>query len=128
MTSNPKVYIAGPVGRKVAAQQVAEYLREAGCQIVSRWFDVVDTLLGTDEAEFDKVELDDADVILVLSDPDNNGCSTYWELGYAFAKGKPCFVIEQPQPYRCVFYYLPGIVKVADVKEFVERVEELVTA
>lgn len=106
------IYLAAPWRYRTHAKQVADQLRTAGHQIVSRWHDewADQSDLGVkpdvlrQEAEYDLADVRACDVMLVLNWEKSEGKAV--EQGYAIALKIPVVVVGAQSN---VFHYLPGV-------------------
>lgn len=124
-----KVYVAAPWARKDRAKEVKYQLEQAGFNVVSKWidfeadptivYDYPEQIMET-EAQKDIADLNCAEVVLYLNLQKSEGKAT--ELGYALAKGLPCYIIGGKQ--NNVFLHLDpgyGINHIDSVEEFIAR-------
>ena len=90
-----KIYIASRFKNKPIIPAVVERLKEWGHDVVSRWHTVEDEPWTVEEAVFfDLEDLNNADALLLYTED----CQAvpggmHFELGYAYAKGKPCYLL-----------------------------------
>lgn len=125
-----KVYVAGPWAQKARAKEVAQQLRCAGIDVVSRWhefredpaicYEYPEHVMAT-EAQNDIADLNCAERLLYLNLQKSEGKAT--ELGYCLAKGVPAYVIGGTQ--NNVFLHLDpgyGIHHIDSVEAFIGRV------
>jgi nucleoside 2-deoxyribosyltransferase len=122
-----KVYVAGPWKHKERAKEVAQQLRCAGFDVVSRWhefredptigYEYPEQIMAT-EAQNDIADLNCAEAVLYLNLEKSEGKAT--ELGYAMAKGLPIYVVGGKQ--NNVFLHLDpgyGINHIDSVEAFI---------
>lgn len=101
-----KVYLASQIeaeGTMIRnnAETAASILQDRGFDVYCPWkmclpnaWDYPNTEWGLMVFSADVVELDKADIVVVLSYGRIGTCGTAWEAGYAFAKGKKVIVVE----------------------------------
>lgn len=124
-----KVYIAAKYRRRFELRALASALRAHGVEVTSQWLDN-----GEEDAEgpqaaaqMDLDDVDRADVVVFIGEPrmsENTGGGRWFELGYAYAKGKQLFIVlagfgpgdgdlsigNTPARHETVFTSLPGMV------------------
>lgn len=102
-------------GRFWLRQEIAPALELAGVAVTSRWI-----FEGPDSAEIDVEDVRRAeDIILFTNDFGfRAGRGKFVELGIAIALGKRIILVGEED--NCIFYKLPGIIKVKGVQELLE--------
>ena len=98
-----KIYIAAKYARRFDLKAEADKLIEHGHEIVAQWL-----YNGEEEAagpaEAGQMDVDDvlrADALVFVGEPHgskNTGGGRWFELGLAYATGKPCVVLLAPAP------------------------------
>lgn len=115
-----RVYIAASYPRKSEAQVLHGYLTNAGFHITSRWIDdstadgIYDpNLTGKDlelqsqaAAQMDWDDIEDADMLVVITGDTKTRGGRHSEVGIALAQGKPVFLLG---PREQVFHWHEGI-------------------
>jgi nucleoside 2-deoxyribosyltransferase len=113
-----KIYIAHNfAARQTLLLTVVPTLERMGHVVTSRW--IKEGGSGTRENDAHK-DLDDvlkADALLFYTDQCGNtpGRGKFFELGYAFAQGKRCYLMGQDD--SCVFYFLQGVRRITSLNE-----------
>ncbi len=110
------IYLASPWCHRKEAKDIADQLRAAGHQVVSRWHDVwgVKSEEGLsvgdlqDEAEMDLADVRACDVLLQIHKPGSTG-GMFIEQGYAMRAKTPIVIVGSPEH---VFQYVPGVIVV----------------
>ena len=111
------IYLAAPWSHRHKARQVAQQLRDAGHDLVSRWHDVWaltdtdDPLMLEQEAAMDLQDVEDSDIVVVLNIEKSEGKAV--EQGYALGLGIPILIVGLPRGN--VFQWLPEMHVVADL-------------
>lgn len=114
-----KIYIAHNYAARQDLRLVVSALLRYGHEITSRWI-TDDSIVDGLDAKTARMGLDDIDrayALLLFTDNfgDRPGKGKYVELGYAIASGKKIFLIGQDT--SCVFYHLPHLVRIQDLRE-----------
>jgi len=121
-----KIYLAGRFSNKKKLQRERDFLEELGHEVTSRWLDG-DSGSMVDTAQMDLDDIDSCDAIVLWADDPKQDerpmQGALVELGYAIAKGKLLFVLNQLRN-KCIFFYLPQVIEVAGWTDLVQRLEE----
>lgn len=96
--SDKTVYIASKYARRFELRAVADAAKERGYTCTSRWLDNGEEEAGgpAAAAQMDLDDVDRASVVLFVGQPQgskNAGGGRWFELGYAYARGKRCMVV-----------------------------------
>lgn len=95
------VYLAARWGRQEEIREYAEKLKSIGVNITARWLYAEEFSENAQEpAEMDLEDIDNSDILVLFSDPkgsSNRGGGRYFELGYAYAMGKECIYVGEPE-------------------------------
>lgn len=111
----PKIYLATPVGDPTDAMIRAnaaiaeETLIEKGFEVYCPWkihvphaWEYPNTEWGLMVFMADMIELDKADMVVVLSYGRAGTCGTAWEQGYAYAKEKKIIMVEMTDEIQSI--------------------------
>lgn len=123
-----RIYIAAPFEERDVCLELKKVVQQYGVEVTSTWLTDADGNSANMAAIKDRFhdcrcravkdfqDIDAADVYVLYKPkalhrkPTTGG--HHVELGYALAKGKPCFIIGDREN---VFHYLPGVRVVRDV-------------
>lgn len=124
-----KVYLAAASHRREEIKKVAKELRLLGIDVQARWLEELQVgqsnlseKFSREMALMDVHDVREADILIRFTDDLDfpyvrarlaTGARMF-EMGYAYAQGKPIIVVGGRQP---IFDYLPNIVHVKDVDE-----------
>lgn len=125
-------YVCARYGRREEAREIADGLRNLGYWITSTWLDQVeDEMIFGESPEtagrFAQKDLDEvraADVLLYLSEPEDNPWGRggrHVEYGAALASDKILVVIG---PLENLFHYLSQVLHFTDADDFFDYVTE----
>jgi hypothetical protein len=114
------IYVAARFERQAEALALRAELERAGYVVTSRWLAAEGLAYGNVAlskrwAQTDLVDLDAADVYLLLSDTVLGRGGKDFEGGYAFARGKRLVVVGPPAH---IFHFLPGVRRIPTLEEF----------
>ena len=98
-----KFYIASRFTNKPLILGVVQQLERLGHTVISRWHTVADEPWTQDDAvAYDLEDLDKADaLVLYTEDCERVPGGMHFELGYAYAKDKPCYLLGPPVHIFC---------------------------
>ena len=118
-----KVYLAALFRRMNEMGKVADYLKEKGFEITSRWVYGGEATAGSNEAcaLLDLEDVDNADAIISFTHARGtmtSGGGRHVEFGYALAKGKECVIIG---PKENVFHHHPKVKQFNSIDEFLSQ-------
>ena len=116
-----KVYIAHNYAARYELKEIVVPLIESkGHTVTSCWITEPDstTQMDAGSARMDLDDIDAADAILFYTGNlgPTPGRGKYFELGYAFANNKRCYLVGNI--LDCIFYYLPGMVVLKKAEDF----------
>lgn len=122
-----KIYIASTYSSRFALRPIAEELRSYGHEITAQWLDNAEESKGqAAAAQMDIDDIDRADAVLFFAQPAgsfNSGGGRYFELGYAYAKGKRVMIVQPGLNYETVFGALPTFATYADAASAIRAIE-----
>lgn len=109
-----KVYVAAPYPQAETARHLRDEVVALGHVCTARWLDEP-SVLNAEWALNDLADLDRADLVILLNDPewaDRGTGGRHTELGYALARLMPVVLVgERTQ----IFHYHPAVRIVADI-------------
>jgi hypothetical protein len=115
-----KIYLAARYSRRDEMAQKADWLKDKGYKITSRWvYGGEEGLSRKDIAILDYDDVIAADTIILFTEPKgsyNRGGGRHTEFGIAYEADKECFVVGEDEQ---VFVNLPGVVRFNSLEEFV---------
>lgn len=118
-----KIYLAARYSRMKDMAEVANVLSYRGHEITAQWVTGKEEATGMTRAQaavMDAADVDRADALVFFAEPygsANVGGGRHWEFGYAYAKGKKCFVVGELEQ---VFCELPDVVHVRNFSTLME--------
>jgi nucleoside 2-deoxyribosyltransferase len=126
-----KVYLAAAWHRREEIRKIAQDLRHLGVDVQARWLDEREggrhysAQFLRSRAIIDVHDVRECDILIRFSDDLSQPFipaylatgSRMFEMGYAYAQGKPIIVVGGHQP---VFDYLPNVVHLANTEELKE--------
>lgn len=113
---NMKIYIAHNFkAREYLPKFIIPAIIAQGHEVTSTWITDASHISSYNKrqsAEIDLADIDRADAILLFVDQygERHGKGKFLELGYAYAKGKRCFLYGPDD--SCIFYSLIGMERV----------------
>jgi len=115
-----KIYIAHNFAAREWLKLTVDTLRSLGHEVTSTWIWEdwhQNNGLGRECAIQDLLDIDQADALLLFIDQygDSHGRGKYVEFGYAYAKGKKCYLIGDG--LGCVFYNLPRVERITKLED-----------
>jgi nucleoside 2-deoxyribosyltransferase len=114
-----KIYVASLFRNKDAVREAEQTLRDNGYEVTSRWVNHEACPGNIEHFEEDgldnMLDLERADTLLVLW-PGRLGTAS--ELGFAIGSNKAIFIVSDGASIDLPFAYLPGIVHISSVDEF----------
>lgn len=114
------VYVAGSWHYREEIINITAWLRQEGVECTNHWMDREAT---TDQerahcAETDLSEVEKADAVLLMNWFPSSSGGMHFETGWAYAKGKPIYVIGAS---TCVFHQLTGVTRLLSVFDFLQH-------
>ena len=129
-----KVYLAAQYPRRDELRLYADYLRQHGMEVTSRWLEErspLDTQMGDDPEErykelaaYDLEDIDRADALVLFSENPLVGVprgGRHFEHGYAIGTGKPAYIVG---PKENVFHYIGRNYHFETFEKFVQAIEK----
>lgn len=119
------IYLAARYSDMLRMRQEAFKLELAGHTVTARWINGAEANGGLTRAqcaEIDIADIDRADLLVHYShsrEVAQKGGGRHWEFGYAYARGKICWVVGPEGEH--VFHYAPGV-------RVFDRIEEVIQA
>lgn len=115
-----KIYLAHNFAARDVLIPTIVLLERIGHEVTSTWItddSHIDRFNKEKSALVDLIDIDRADAIVLYTDQyaDRPGKGKFFELGYALAKGKQCYIIGRDD--SCVFYALPSVTRIQDFTE-----------
>ena len=108
------IYLAGSCSKdqRKIMERVSEILTDKGCEVYCPWKMKIDNAWDMSQEEWaakvfnkDVEMLDSAEKIIIVSSGRNSSAGTNWEQGYAYAKGKPVYVLQYTQDETSLMTY-----------------------
>ena len=116
------VYIQARYVRIQEMRKVAAQFEARGYSVISSWLRGSDVDVSSqDAASMDVREVEEADVSVHFAEATHSS-GRYFELGYAYALGRPCIIVGEG---KCVFYLLPRIHRCADVSSAIDWLDSI---
>ena len=121
------IYVAHNFSAREWLPEVVHKIKVVGHHVTSTWiFDDAHAAGGSrlSSAKVDLADIDQSSCIVLFVDQygETPGKGKYFELGYAYAQQKRIILVGKDE--SCVFYWLPGIQRVADVEELIELLKK----
>ena|SRR3989344_5982016 len=132
-----KVYIAGPLfkeGKREILEKIDKLCKELGFDTFLPHRDVGIYKKGSSKHFFikDRDEIDICEIMIAYLDWDSISSGTAWEIGYAYAKGKPIIgIVEDIESFHdyhrlCVMTYNSvDLIDVSDIEKLRKKLFSL---
>lgn len=121
-----KIYLAAMYSQMLKMRQEAFKLELEGHSITARWIAGKEHVDAVDQyavyAQHSIEDIDAADLLVHYAQPRDLACKgggRHWEFGYAYARGKICWIVGPKGEH--VFHYAPGV-------RVFDRVEDVIEA
>ncbi len=125
----PTVYLAhNYAAREWLRRVVVPFFVAEGVDVTSAWVIGEVQKHDSSEAKASMLDIDRSGSVLFFASNygETPGRGKYIEVGYALHAGKQVIVVDCPDPKDgdCVFFHLPGVVRVSTYKEALELIRE----
>lgn len=125
------IYLAASWNVRMTAGAIRDQFQAAGVTVRSRWLDVKfaaslpENEVARQEARNDVEDIRAADALVLLADFPSSSGGMHFETGYAYALGKPVFIIGKQS---MVFHHLPTILVFSDVSACIRMIQAISAA
>jgi nucleoside 2-deoxyribosyltransferase len=132
-----KVFIAGWFDARPIMNELASILESEGFVISSRWIQTakdVPDFYGLHDSTLKRAaykdieDIDASDLVILVNPKRHHGHGRggrHWEMGYAYAKGKPIIIVGEPEN---IYHFLDDVTKISmgtPLDRFVDIVKKL---